>query len=242
MHSYPCQPTYTVYIRTLIYVHSVLYLPSCCAVKQKEKKKNYTQQTHCFFLNFTKLVKLIWHMSRAGLNLLASVVSTEAKNGLSFDNHTFKHERQKSASSASASTKGIPTWTTMILHTSLSKNMETTLPETRGPPSWPTFMFLWYMNVGQYGWRYIAFSNIWSVRWPWAVASPVLASSGNAFTVSACTPLNHVSRPCINTAVLTDCTRWWLVVLHFIVSTSHTHTHMHAHTDTFTWWHTHTHR
>lgn len=25
MHSYPCQPTYTVYIRTLIYVHSVLF-------------------------------------------------------------------------------------------------------------------------------------------------------------------------------------------------------------------------
>lgn len=57
MHSYPCQPTYTVYIRTLIYVHSVLYLPSCCAVKQKREKKNYTQQTHCFFLNFTKTGK-----------------------------------------------------------------------------------------------------------------------------------------------------------------------------------------
>lgn len=46
MHSYPCQSTYTVYIRTLIFVHSVLYLPSCCAVKQKRKKKElYTTNT-----------------------------------------------------------------------------------------------------------------------------------------------------------------------------------------------------
>lgn len=80
-HSYPCQPTYTVYIRTLIYVHSVLYLPSCCAVKQKRKKKSYTQQTHCFFLNFTKLVKLIRHVSGAGIQLLTGVVSTQAGNG-----------------------------------------------------------------------------------------------------------------------------------------------------------------
>lgn len=39
---------------------------------------------------------------------------------------------------------------------------------------------------------------------PKAVMSPILASSGNTFMVSACTPLKNVSRPCINTAVMTD--------------------------------------
>lgn len=71
-------------------------LPSCCAVKQtyqsikkkKKKKELYTTNTLLFSLDFTKIVKLIRHMSGGGLNLLARVVSTGAKNGLSFDKNS----------------------------------------------------------------------------------------------------------------------------------------------------------
>lgn len=75
-------------------------------------------------------------------------------------------------------------------------------------------------------------SNIYCIYCSWALASPVLACSGRMSTISACMPLNNVSRPCNNTAVLSDCMGWWLVVLHFIVSTSHTRKDMCTNTDT----------
>lgn len=71
-------------------------------------------------------------------------------------------------------------------------------------------------------------SNIYCIYCSWALASPVFACSGRLSTISACMPPNNVSRPCNNTAVLSDCMGWWLVVLHFIVSTSHTRKHRHT--------------
>ena len=54
MHSYPCQPTCMVYVRTLINVHSAMYPPSCCAVKLKKNKKKQEKCTHhkihCFLI------------------------------------------------------------------------------------------------------------------------------------------------------------------------------------------------
>ncbi len=72
----------------------------------------YTTNTLFFFNNFTILVKLIRHMSWAGLILLASVISTKAKNELSFADHMFKQR--------GVSITGL-LWTTVIVHTSLRR-------------------------------------------------------------------------------------------------------------------------
>lgn len=63
-------------------------LPSCCAVKQIPVSLEKELYTTCFFpLDFTSIVKSIRHV-RGRRHPPASVASTQAKNGLTFDSNT----------------------------------------------------------------------------------------------------------------------------------------------------------
>lgn len=116
-------------------------------------------------------------MSGAGLNLLARVVSTEVLNWLSFDNRRLE-------------------WISVIQHTS-QKRMRV----CRGRATLLMNLQFYVLRIHVSSSAFDTMKHLLAVRPP---TSPIFASSGNTLIFSACKPLNNVSRPCINTAVLTD--------------------------------------